>query len=49
MAGAAPAAAVAVPKMISCPACKKPFAVTETRRPLQVRCPACGKEGLLRK
>jgi DNA-directed RNA polymerase subunit RPC12/RpoP len=37
------------PKMISCPACKKPFPVAETRRPLQVKCPNCGKEGMLRK
>jgi phage FluMu protein Com len=35
--------------MISCPACKKPFAVAETRRPIQVKCPSCGKEGVLRK
>ena len=48
MAAAAPAGAVA-PKMISCPQCKKPFAVTETRRPVQVKCPNCGKEGVLRK
>lgn len=37
------------PKMICCPACKSPFPVAETRRPLQVRCPNCGKEGVLRK
>jgi DNA-directed RNA polymerase subunit RPC12/RpoP len=49
MGAAAPAGAPAGPKMISCPACKKPFAVTETRRPIQVKCPACGKEGVLRK
>jgi DNA-directed RNA polymerase subunit RPC12/RpoP len=43
-----PAAPVA-PKMISCPACRKAFSVAETRRPLQVKCPNCGKEGVLRK
>lgn len=46
----APAAQPPAPvKMISCPQCKKPFPVAETRRPLQVKCPNCGKEGLLRK
>ncbi|MGQ9581882.1 MAG: hypothetical protein ACUVV6_00010 [Thermoplasmatota archaeon] len=45
--GAAPPSAP--PKMISCPACRRAFPVTETRRPIQVRCPACGKEGVLRK
>jgi DNA-directed RNA polymerase subunit RPC12/RpoP len=46
---AAPAAPAPAPKMISCPACRRPFPVTETRRPLQVKCPNCGKEGMLRK
>jgi DNA-directed RNA polymerase subunit RPC12/RpoP len=45
----APAARAPAPKMISCPACRRPFPVTETRRPLQVKCPNCGKEGMLRK
>jgi len=45
----APAAPTHAPKMISCPACRRPFPVTETRRPLQVKCPNCGKEGMLRK
>jgi DNA-directed RNA polymerase subunit RPC12/RpoP len=44
-----PAYPAAAPKMISCPACKRPFPVAETRRPLQVKCPNCGKEGVLRK
>lgn len=47
--GAPPAGAAAGPKMISCPACKKPFAVTSPVRPIQVKCPNCGKEGMLRK
>ena len=47
IAGAAPAGAG--PKMISCPACKRPFPVTETRRPIQVKCPSCGKEGVLKR
>ncbi|MEM3042657.1 MAG: hypothetical protein QXD84_03820 [Thermoplasmata archaeon] len=37
------------PKMISCPGCRTVFPVTEIRRPIQVKCPSCGKEGVLRK
>jgi ribosomal protein S27E len=44
-----PVSPAAAPKMICCPACKRPFPVAETRRPLQVKCPNCGKEGVLRK
>jgi len=46
--GPAPAAP-AGGRMIGCPQCKKPFAVTDPTRPIKVRCPSCGKEGLLKK
>jgi len=36
-------------RMITCPQCHVPFPVSDTRRPLSVRCPNCGKEGVLRK
>jgi hypothetical protein len=37
---------VSVPSTTTCPGCKTPFAV-ESRRPLDVRCPACGTTGTL--
>lgn len=34
-------------RLITCPACRNRFPVSDPRRPIRVRCPACGKEGTL--
>ena len=36
-------------RFISCPYCRTRFPVEDPRRPLSVRCPGCGREGVLRK
>jgi DNA-directed RNA polymerase subunit RPC12/RpoP len=36
-------------KPITCPQCRTRFPVQDQRRPINVRCPSCGKEGVLRK
>jgi predicted Zn finger-like uncharacterized protein len=35
-------------QLITCPACRTSFPVSDPRRPIQVRCPNCGKVGTLR-
>ncbi|MBM4249245.1 MAG: hypothetical protein FJ149_07395 [Euryarchaeota archaeon] len=35
-------------KLITCPACRHRFPVSDPRRPIRVKCPSCGKEGTLR-
>jgi len=37
------------PKLITCPYCRTRFPVGDPRRPISVRCPGCGREGVLRK
>jgi predicted Zn finger-like uncharacterized protein len=37
------------PKLITCPYCRTRFPVQDPRRPISVRCPGCGREGVLRK
>ena len=37
------------PKLITCPYCRTRFPVEDPRRPISVRCPGCGREGVLRK
>ena len=43
--GAGPQAAG---QLVTCPACGTRFPVSDPRRPIQVRCPSCGKVGTLR-
>jgi len=44
---AAQAPAAPAGRLITCPACRHRFPVSDPRRPIRIRCPACGKEGTL--
>jgi ribosomal protein S27E len=34
-------------RLITCPQCRNRFPVSDPRRPIKIKCPACGKEGML--
>ncbi|UCF08683.1 MAG: hypothetical protein JSW28_03060 [Thermoplasmata archaeon] len=40
-------AAGVMTETIRCPGCQKPFAVSYTSKPIKVKCPSCGVEGVL--
>lgn len=36
------------PELLECPQCTKTITITATKRPLKIKCPHCGVEGIIR-